>query len=150
MFKEFKEFAVKGNAIDLAVGVVIGAAFGAIVKSLVDDMIMPLVSLITGRVDFTNLYFLLAPGKATPGPYLTLAAAKEAGASVFAYGNFIQAIVTFLIIALSIFLLVRGVNRLRRPRPVDVTTRECPFCLTTVPKAASKCPACTADIEPLG
>jgi len=150
MFKEFKEFAIKGDAIDLAVGVIIGAAFGAIVKSLVDDVIMPLVSLLTGRVDFANLYFVLSDGK-TPGPYATLAAAKAAGATTLAYGTFINAIVTFVLIAFSVFLMVRAINRLRnKPMKAEVTTRPCPFCLTEVPKAAVKCSACASEIEPLG
>lgn len=149
ILKEFKEFAIKGNAIDLAVGVVIGAAFGAIVNSLVNDLIMPIVSLITGRVNFANLYIVLGEGSKAPGPYATLQAAKDAGASVIAYGNFIQSIVTFLIIAASVFVMVRAINRLRKPAAEEVTTRDCPFCLTTVPKAASKCSACGSAIEPV-
>jgi large conductance mechanosensitive channel len=146
MFKEFKEFAIKGDAIDLAVGVVIGAAFGAIVKSLVDDMIMPLVSLLTGRVDFVNMFVTLADGK-IPGPYPTLAAAKDAGAATLNYGQFINAIVTFLLIAFAVFVMVRAINRLRRkPEPMS---RPCPYCLTEIPKAAIKCSACTADLESL-
>lgn len=147
MFKEFKEFAIKGDAIDLAVGVVIGAAFGAIVKSLVDDMIMPLVGLLTGRVDFINLFAVLGEGK-TPGPYETLAAAKEAGAATLNYGQFINAIVTFLLIAMAVFLMVRTINRFRRkPAEPEPNTRPCPYCLTEVQKAATKCPACTSELE---
>jgi large conductance mechanosensitive channel len=149
VFKEFKEFAVKGDAIDLAVGVIIGAGFGAIVKSLVDDVIMPLVSLLTGRVDFTNLYFVLSEGE-TPGPYATLAAAKEAGAATLNYGTFINAIVTFVIIAFSVFLMVRAINRLRKkPMKPEANTRPCPYCLTEVPKAAVKCASCGSSIEPV-
>lgn len=147
MLKEFKEFAIKGDAMDLAVGVVIGAAFGAIVKSLVDDLIMPLVSLLTGRVDFVNLFAVLSDGK-TPGPYATLAAAKAAGASTFNYGQFINAVVTFVLIAFSVFLLVRTINRFRRTsEEPESTTRPCPFCLTEVPKAAVKCSACASQLE---
>lgn len=147
MFKEFKEFAIKGDAIDLAVGVVIGAAFGAIVKSLVDDMIMPLVSLLTGRVDFINMFAVLSDGKA-PGPYETLAAAKAAGAATLNYGQFINAIVTFVLIAFSVFVMVRAINRLRRKPPEPTpTTHPCPFCLTDVPNAAVKCSACGSEIE---
>lgn len=149
MFKEFKEFAVKGDAIDLAVGVIIGAAFGAIVKSLVDDMIMPVLSLITGRVDFTNLYLVIKEGVKTPGPYASLAAAKAAGATTLNYGTFINAIITFLLIAFSVFLMVRAINRLRRKAPPEVTTRECPFCCTSIPKTAVKCPSCTSAVEPV-
>ena len=147
MFKEFKEFAIKGDAIDLAVGVVIGAAFGAIVKSLVDDMIMPLVGLLTGRVDFINLFAVLGGGK-TPGPYATLAAAKAAGAATLNYGQFINAIVTFILIAFAVFLMVRSINRFRRkPEPPEPNTRPCPYCLTDVPKAATKCSACTSELD---
>jgi large conductance mechanosensitive channel len=147
MLKEFKEFAIKGDAIDLAVGVVIGAAFGAIVKSLVDDMIMPLVSLLTGRVDFVNLFAVLSDGK-TPGPYATLAAAKAAGAATLNYGQFINAIVTFVLIAFAVFVMVRAINRFRRkPVEAEPNTRPCPRCLTEVPKAATRCPACTSDLE---
>lgn len=147
MFKEFKEFAIKGDAIDLAVGVVIGAAFGAIVKSLVDDMLMPLISLLTGRVDFVNLYALLSDGK-TPGPYPTLAAAKAAGAATLNYGQFINAIVTFLLIAAAVFMMVRTINRFRRkPEPPEPNTTPCPYCLTDVPKAATKCSACASELE---
>lgn len=147
MFKEFREFAIKGDAIDLAVGVVIGAAFGAIVKSLVDDMIMPLVGLLTGRVDFVNLFAVLGDGK-TPGPYATLAAAKVAGAATLNYGQFINAIVTFLIIAMAVFLMVRTINRFRRtPAEPESTTRPCPYCLTEVPRAATKCSACASELE---
>jgi len=147
MFKEFKEFAIKGDAIDLAVGVVIGAAFGAIIKSLVDDMIMPLVGLLTGRVDFINLFAVLGQGT-TPGPYKTLAAAKAAGAATLNYGQFINAIVTFLLIAMAVFLMVRTINRFRRkPVEPEPDTRPCPYCLTDVPKAATKCSACTSVLD---
>ena len=143
MFKEFKEFAVKGDAIDLAVGVVIGAAFGAIVNSLVNDMIMKLVSLLTGRIDFTNLFLVVGEGK-VPGPYATLAAAKAAGAATLNYGQFINSVVTFLIIAFSIFIVVRSINRFRRTEP---TTKQCPHCLTKMPLAATRCPACASELE---
>lgn len=149
MFKEFREFAVKGNAIDLAVGVVIGAAFGAIVNSLVNDMIMPIASLATNRIDFQNLFFVLGEGK-VPGPYATLAAAKAAGATTLNYGMFVNAIVSFLIIAFSVFLMVRAINRLRRkPAEPTPTTHPCPYCMTEIPNAASRCPACTSDVEPV-
>ncbi len=148
MFKkfmqEFKEFAVKGDAIDLAVGVVIGTAFGTIVKSLVDNMLMPVVSLLTGRIDFMNLFIVIRQGK-TPAPYPTLAAAQAAGATAIAYGVFINAIVTFVLIAFSIFLMVRAINRFRRqPEP---TEKPCPYCFTNIPIAATRCPACTSALD---
>lgn len=149
MFKEFKEFAVKGDAIDLAVGVIIGAAFGAIVKSLVDDMIMPVLSLITGRVDFQNLYLVIKEGAKAPAPYVSLAAAKAAGATTLNYGTFINAIITFVLIAFSVFLMVRAINRLRNKPVPEVTTRDCPFCLTAIPKAAVRCPSCTSEVQPV-
>lgn len=146
MLKEFKEFIAKGNAIDLAVGVVIGAAFGAIVKSLVDGIIMPVVSLALGQADFANLFVVLKEG-GTAGPYDTLVAAQEAGAVTLAYGAFINAVVSFLIIAFVVFLMVKGINRLRRQEPVEEPDmKECPRCLTSVPAGASRCPACTSDL----
>lgn len=144
MFKEFREFIARGNAIDLAVGVVIGAAFGAIVKSLVDGLIMPLVGLLAGSVDFTNLFIVLGQGK-TAGPYTTLAAAQAAGASVLAYGLVINAIVSFLIIATVIFLVVKAVNVIRKP-PAPPAMKDCPYCLTSVRAVATRCPACTSDL----
>ena len=141
MFKEFKEFIAKGNAIDLAVGVVIGAAFGAIVTSLVKDVIMPVVGLALGGVDFGNKFVVLKGG----GSYPTLAAAQEAGVPTLNYGVFINAIVAFIIIAFVIFLVVKGVNKLRPPAP-EPDTKDCPRCLTAVPVAATRCPACTSDL----
>ncbi|MFC1997849.1 large conductance mechanosensitive channel protein MscL [Chloroflexota bacterium] len=148
MFKEFKEFAMRGNVIDLAVGVVIGAAFGAIVTSLVDDILMPVLGLILGNADFTNLYVVLQEGS-VPGPYDTLALAQEAGAVTLNYGLFINAIVSFLIVAFAIFLLVRGINRLKREEeapPEEPTTKECSFCITEIPIMATRCPNCTSEI----
>ncbi len=143
VLKEFKEFAVKGNAIDMAVGLVIGAAFGKIVTSLVSDIIMPPLGLVLGRVDFTNLYIDLS-GKSYP----SLAAAKAAGAATINYGVFINTVIDFVIVAFAIFLLVRGINRLYRttPAPAPPSTRPCPYCLTAVPLAATRCPACTSEI----
>jgi large conductance mechanosensitive channel len=142
MFKEFKEFALKGNAIDLAVGVVIGAAFTAIVNSLVKDIIMPPIGLLLGRVDFINRFAVLQPGT-TPGPYETLDAATKAGALTLNWGQFINAIVSFVMVAGVVFLVVKALNKLHRP---DATTKPCPFCLTEVPLAATKCPACTSEL----
>jgi len=144
MVKEFKEFIARGNAVDLAVGVVIGAAFGAIVKSLVDGLIMPLVGLLLGKVDFTNLFLVLGDGK-TPGPYATLAAAQTAGASVLAYGLVVNAIVSFLIIAFVIFLVVKAVNVIRKP-PAPPAMMDCPYCLTSIRADALRCPACTSEL----
>ncbi len=144
MLKEFKEFAIKGNAIDLAVGVIIGAAFGKIVSSIVTDLIMPLISLITGNADFAN-YFIAFDG----GTYETLAAAKEKTA-VFAYGNFITTVIDFLIIAIVIFIMVKQINKLK-PKPVEVvadpTEKQCPFCYSTINIKAARCPHCTSELK---
>ena len=143
MVKEFKEFIMRGNVMDMAVGVIVGGAFGAIVNSLVNDVIMPVISLATGKVDFSNLFIALDGGE-----YANLAAAQEAGASVFAYGSFIQAVIEFLIIALCIFLVVKGVNKLRKPAPAAApTTKVCPFCKTEVPIEATRCGFCTSELK---
>src|SRR3954468_24733055 len=127
MFKEFKEFVMRGNVVDMAVGVVVGAAFATIAKSLVDDVLMPPIGLLLGGVDFANLFFILKPG-ANPGPYLKLADAKAAGAVTMNYGVFINSIVSFLIVAFAVFLVIRAINRLHRPEPVRATTKECLYC----------------------
>ena len=148
MFKEFKEFAMRGNVIDLAVGVVIGAAFGAIVTSLVNDILMPILGLILGNADFTNLFLVLKEGT-TAGPYETLALAQEAGAVTLNYGLFINSIVSFLIIAFAIFLLIRTINRMQREEeapPEEPTTKECPHCFTEIPIQATRCPNCTSTL----
>lgn len=145
MFKEFKEFAVKGNAIDLAVAVVIGAAFGAIVQSVVNDLVNPIIGLVLGRTDLTNLYLLLAPGKSGASRFVSLAAARADGASVFAYGSFLNAIVSFVIVALVLFFVVKALNRAKRNE--EPTHKDCPFCLTSVPVAATRCPACTSQLQ---
>ena len=145
MFKEFKEFAAKGNVMDLAVGVIIGAAFGKIVTSLIDDVIMPVVGLILGKVDFSNLYINLSGGT-----YATLAEAKKAGAATLNYGLFINALVGFLILALVIFMMVKWVNKLRQPASVPAaapTTKECPYCFMAIPIKAVRCPACTSALK---
>lgn len=150
MFKEFREFAVKGSVVDMAVGIIIGAAFGAIVKSLVDDVIMPPVGLLLGNVDFSNLYVLLRDG-AVAGPYASLAEAKKAGAVTLNYGLFANAVVSFLIVAFAVFLLVRGINRLRRQQEsapaAEPAVKECPYCCSAVPLKATRCPHCTSDLE---
>ncbi|MBU2753821.1 large conductance mechanosensitive channel protein MscL [Acidithiobacillus sp. CV18-2] len=145
-FKDFKIFLQRGNVIDLAVAFVVGSAFSAIVTSLVKNIVMPPIGLVLGKVDFSNLFLVLHEGK-TPGPYLTLAAAEKAGAVTWNYGLFIMSIISFLIIAFVIFLLVHTINRLY-PKPVaPVTTKDCPFCATAIPLAASRCPNCTSQLS---
>jgi large conductance mechanosensitive channel len=150
MMKEFKEFAVKGNVVDMAVGIIIGAAFGTIVKSLVADVIMPPIGLLLGNVDFTNLFIVLTAGTA-PGPYATLADAQTAGAVSINYGAFINTIISFLIVAFAIFLLVKNINRMKKEEaaapPPPATTKECPHCLSVVNIKAVKCPFCTSTLE---
>jgi large conductance mechanosensitive channel len=149
LMKEFKEFAVKGNMVDMAVGIIIGGAFGTIVKSLVDDVIMPPIGLLLGNVDFANLFMVLKQGDAVAGPYATVAAAHEAGAVTLNYGNFINNIVAFLIVAWAVFLVVKGVNRLRREEqvaPEAPTDKPCPFCATAIPITATRCPNCTSQL----
>jgi large conductance mechanosensitive channel len=149
MFKEFKEFAMRGNVLDMAIGIVIGAAFGAIVSSFVADVIMPPIGLLLGDIDFSNLFVILKDGK-VPGPYESLAAAKEAGAVTINYGLFLNTIISFLIVAFAIFLLVKNVNKMKREQevpPAVPTTKECPFCLSTIPIKAVKCAHCTAELK---
>lgn len=147
MLKDFKEFAMRGNVVDMAVGIIIGAAFGAIVKSLVDDMIMPPIGLVLGNVDFSNLYLVLKEG-AIAGPYASLAEAKKAGAVTVNYGLFANSVISFLIVAFAVFLLVRGLNKLKREAPAAApTTKECPHCASTIPIKAKRCPACTSTLD---
>lgn len=143
MIKEFREFIARGNVIDMAVGIIIGAAFGKIVTSLVEDVIMPPIGLLLGKVDFSNLFINLS-GQ----PYATLAEAKSAGAATISYGAFLNNVISFLIVAFAVFLLVRSVNRLRRKQEEPVAVKDCPFCLSSVPVGASKCAHCTSDLEP--
>jgi large conductance mechanosensitive channel len=148
MFKEFKEFIARGNVMDMAIGVIIGTAFGAIVKSLVSDIIMPPIGLLLGDVDFSNLYVLLEKGDPA-GPYASLAEAQAAGAVTINYGVFIDTVISFLIVALVVFIVIRNVNRLKREEeapPAEPTTKECPFCLSTIPIQASRCPHCTSEL----
>ena len=145
MFKEFKEFAMRGNVIDLAVGVIIGAAFGTIVKSLVDDVLMPPIGLLVGGLDFSNL-FLSLNGE----HYASLAAAKTAGAPTINYGVFLNNVLNFLIVAVAVFLLVRQINRMKRETPVPPpapTEKPCPYCISTIPLAATRCPQCTSELR---
>src|ERR1051326_6982511 len=143
MWKEFKEFAVKGNAIDLAGGVIIGAAFGKIVTSIVEDLLMPPVGRLIGNLDFSNLYVPLSD-KVTRG--LSLAEAKKLG-PVFAYGNFITITINFAIVAFCIFLLVKGINRLKHPKTGPPVTKDCPACAMTIPIKATRCPHCTTELS---
>ena len=148
MLKEFKEFALRGNVIDMAVGIIIGAAFGTIVKSLVDDVIMPPIGLLLGGVDFANLFALLKAGSPA-GPYAALADAQAAGAVTINYGVFINNVVSFLIVAFVVFLLIQGMNRLKKEEapPAEPTTKECPYCLSTVPIKATRCAHCTSELS---
>lgn len=149
MFKEFKEFALRGNVLDMAIGIIIGGAFGTIIKSLVNDVIMPPIGLVLGGVDFDNLYAIIRAG--TPSaPYASLADAQAAGAVTINYGVFINSVVSFLIVAFVMFLLVRGMNKLQRKEeeaPAEPTTKECPHCCTTIPIGAARCPHCTSDLS---
>lgn len=146
MLKEFREFALRGNVVDMAVGIVIGAAFGTIVSSLVKDVIMPPIGLLLGNVDFSNLFLVLKEG-ATAGPYSSLADAERAGAVSMNYGRFVNTIISFVIVAFAVFILVKNINRLKHEQPApDPTTKECPYCLSAVPIKATKCAHCTSQI----
>jgi large conductance mechanosensitive channel len=148
MFKEFKAFIMRGNVLDLAVGIIIGAAFGTIVKSLVDDVIMPPIGLALGNVDFANLFMLLKEGPKGPPPYATLADAHAAGAVTINYGVFINNLVTFLIVAFVIFLVVRTANRLRPPEAAAApNTKDCSYCRMPIPASAVRCPHCTSELR---
>ncbi len=148
MIREFREFIVRGNVIDMAVGIIIGVAFGAIVNSFVNDVIMPPIGLLLGKVDFTNLFVVLRAGTTT-GPYASLGAAKAAGAVTVNIGVFINAVVNFALVGLAAFFLVKGVNRLRRTKAagaVAATTKLCPRCYSIIPVKATRCPQCTSDV----
>ncbi|HSE36146.1 MAG TPA: large-conductance mechanosensitive channel protein MscL [Blastocatellia bacterium] len=140
MFREFKEFVMKGNVMDLAIGIIIGAAFGKIITSFVGDILMPPIGLLLGQVDFANLYINLSGGS-----YDTLKAAKDAGAVTINYGLFIGTVIDFLIVALVIFLVVKQINRVRREEAP--TTQDCPLCLSSIPIKATRCPHCTSDLK---
>jgi large conductance mechanosensitive channel len=143
MFKEFKEFAMRGNVIDLAIGIVIGAAFGKIITSFVSDILMPPIGLLFGKVDFSNLFINLSGTH-----YDTLKAAKEAGAATINYGLFIAAVIDFLIVAFAIFLVVRQINRMKRkPAEPTPTTKDCGFCFSNIPIKATRCPHCTSELK---
>ena len=149
MLKEFKEFAMKGNVLDMAVGIILGAAFGTIVKSLVADILMPPVGMLLGNVDFTNLFYVLKEGVATGGPYASLTDAQAAGAVSINYGVFINNVISFIIVAFALFMVIKNMNKLERkkdePAPAP-TTKECPFCLSSIPLKATKCAHCTSEV----
>lgn len=148
MLKEFKEFAMRGNVVDMAVGIIIGAAFGTIVKSLVSDIIMPPIGLLLGNVDFTNLFSVLKEGAKTAGPYASLADAQAAGAVTINYGVFINTIISFIIVGFAVFMVIRSVNRLKKEEkvPAEPTTKDCPYCLTSISIKATRCPNCTSKL----
>ena len=147
MWKEFREFAIRGNVIDMAVGIIVGAAFTAIVTSAVEDLIKGPLGLLTGGLDFGNRFLVLRDGS-TAGPYATLLAAREAGAAVIAWGSFVNAVIGFVITAFVLFLIVRWMNRLRRPdTPPAPRTRACPFCTMNIDERATRCPHCTSHLE---
>ena len=144
MIKEFKEFAMKGNVLDMAVGIIIGAAFGKIVTSFVSDVLMPPLGKLLGNVDFSGLFINLSDQH-----YATISAAKEAGAATLNYGVFINTIIDFILVAFAVFLLVRQVNKMKRqPPPADPTSKSCPFCISSIPIKASRCPNCTSELKP--
>ncbi len=145
MLKEFKEFAMRGNMVDMAVGIIIGGAFGTIVKSLVSDVIMPPIGLLLGKVDFSNLFIVLRGRDAS---YATLAEAQAAGAVTLNYGAFINTIISFIIVAFAVFLVIKNINRLKREEPApEPTTKECPYCLSAIPLDATRCPFCTSSLK---
>jgi len=148
MMKEFKEFAVKGNMVDMAVGIIIGAAFGTIIKSLVADVIMPPIGLLLGGVDFSNLFIVLKEAATGAAMYTTIAEAHEAGAVTLNYGAFINTIISFLIIAFAVFILIRNLNKMKKEKPApDPTAKDCPYCFSSVPIKAVRCPHCTSSLE---
>ncbi|MDF1590767.1 MAG: large conductance mechanosensitive channel protein MscL [Desulfobacterales bacterium] len=149
MIKEFKEFALRGNVVDMAVGIIIGAAFGAIVKSLVADIIMPPIGMLLGNVDFSNLFLVLKAGS-TIGPFVTLAEAQKTGAVTINYGVFLNTIISFIIVAFAVFLIIRNINKLKRQEEKpsgEPTTKACPHCLSTIPIKATRCAFCTSELK---
>jgi large conductance mechanosensitive channel len=149
MLKEFKEFAMRGNVMDMAVGIIIGAAFSPIVGSLVGDVIMPPIGLLLGNVDFSNLFLVLKDG-ATAGPYISMPAAKAAGAVSINYGTFINTIINFVIVAFAIFMMIRVMNKMKREQPAPVaapSTKECPHCYSAISLKATRCPQCTSELK---
>ncbi len=151
MLKEFKEFAMRGNVVDMAVGIIIGGAFGTIVKSLVSDVIMPPIGLLLGGVDFSELFLVLKEGS-TPSPYVALADAQAAGAVTINYGVFVNSVISFIIVAFAVFMLIKTLNKLKREEEapaVEPTEKDCPYCFTGIPIKATRCPHCTSEIRPV-
>jgi large conductance mechanosensitive channel len=146
MIKDFKEFIARGNMVSMAAGIIIGIAFGAIISSLVNDIIMPPIGLILGGADFSDLFAVLREG-ASPGPYLSLDAAREAGAVTLNYGIFVNAIISFIIIAFVLFFVIKTVNRLKKKEEKKVSTKECPFCFSSINIKATRCPNCTSELN---
>ena len=149
MLKEFKDFAMRGNVVDMAVGIIIGAAFGTIIAALVSEVLMPPIGLLLGNVDFSNLFLVLKEGKIT-GPYATVAAAKASGAVTLNYGLFVNTVVNFLIVAFAIFFLIRGINSLKKKEEASAaapTTKDCPHCLSAIPIKATRCGYCTSELK---
>jgi len=149
MLKEFKDFAVKGNVLDMAVGIIIGAAFGTIVQSFVKDIIMPPIGMLLGNVDFTDLFVILKHGPEVAGPYATLEAAQAAGAVTINYGVFFNALISFLIVAFAVFMIVKSFNKMKREKdvpPPEPTVKNCPYCLSEIPLKATKCGHCTSAL----
>lgn len=148
MIKEFKEFVMRGNVVDMAVGIIIGGAFGTIVKSLVSDVLMPPIGLLLGGVDFSNLFIVLKPGT-PPAPYAQLADAQAAGSVTVNYGLFVNGVISFLIVAFAVFLLIRALNSMRRQEeaaPAAPTAKDCPHCASSIPIKATRCPLCTSQL----
>jgi large conductance mechanosensitive channel len=152
MLKDFKAFVMRGNVVDMAVGIIIGAAFGTIVQSLVKDVIMPPIGLLLGNVDFGDMFAVLRTGE-TPGPYATLADAQAAGAVTVNWGAFIMTIVTFLIVAFAVFMLIRAIASMQKKEeeaPAEPTTKDCPHCFSVIPIKATRCPFCTSQLDTSG
>lgn len=155
ILSEFKKFAMRGNVMDMAVGIIIGAAFGKIVDSLVKDIIMPPLGILLGKIDFANLFFVLKSGAVDAGPYASLEAAKTAGAVTLNAGAFLNTVISFIIVAFAVFMLIKAMNTLQakmdkdeaKAEPAAPTTKECPFCCTTIPVCAKRCPNCTSDLK---
>ncbi len=150
MWKEFKAFAVRGNVVDMAVGIIIGAAFTTVVQSLVKDIMMPPLGLLTSEIDFANAFLILKEG-ATAGPYTTLQQAQDAGAVVLRYGTFLNSLISFALVAFAVFMLVRYINKLKSPQqspePVSPTIKKCTYCFSDIPLEATRCPHCTSQLE---
>lgn len=150
MLKEFKAFAMRGNVLDMAVGIIIGAAFGTIVSSLVNDIIMPPIGILLGNIDFKNLFVVIKEGATAVGPYLTIDDAQKAGATTLNYGRFINTIITFIIVSFSIFIMIKGMNAAKKKEveaPKVPTVKDCPHCATSIPVKAVRCPNCTSVLN---